>query len=61
MTAPPSRGAAERFAAWIYTGPLGHLWSTGVDVVTVLPRELANAAWRRASRLARGLGVRPGR
>jgi len=26
---PPSR----RLVAWLYTGPLGHLWSTSVDVV----------------------------
>jgi hypothetical protein len=26
---PPHR----RLAAWIYTGPLGHLWSTMVDIV----------------------------
>jgi hypothetical protein len=28
---PPHR----RLAAWIYTGPLGHLWSTSIDVVVL--------------------------
>ena len=27
--APPAR----RLLAWVYTGPLGHLWSTSVDIV----------------------------
>jgi len=26
---PPLR----RFAAWLYTGPLGHFWSTSLDIV----------------------------
>jgi hypothetical protein len=31
---PPHR----RLAAWIYTGPLGHLWSTLADVVVLWTR-----------------------
>jgi hypothetical protein len=27
--------AHRRLIAWIYTGPLGHLWSTAADVVTL--------------------------
>jgi hypothetical protein len=26
---------ARRLAAWLYTGPLGHLWSTGAEVVVL--------------------------
>jgi hypothetical protein len=26
------RGPGERLAAWIYTGPLGHFWSTAADL-----------------------------
>jgi hypothetical protein len=26
------RGLSERFAAWIYTGPLGHLWGALADI-----------------------------
>lgn len=27
------RGASERLAAWLTTGPLGHLYSTVADIV----------------------------
>jgi hypothetical protein len=46
--APPAR----RFAAWLYTGPLGHLWSTLADIVTLW------AMWARAKVRARL--IRPG-
>jgi hypothetical protein len=26
------RGPGERLAAWLYTGPLGHFWSTTADL-----------------------------
>jgi hypothetical protein len=29
------RGAAERLQAWVFTGPLGHLWSVMVDVAVL--------------------------
>jgi hypothetical protein len=32
------RNPAERAAAWIVTGPLGHLWSVAVDVVVLWGR-----------------------
>jgi hypothetical protein len=28
----------RRLLAWIYTGPLGHLWSTSIDVVVLWAR-----------------------
>jgi hypothetical protein len=28
----------DRLAAWIVTGPLGHLWSVAVDVIVLLAR-----------------------
>ena len=31
---PPQR----RLLAWVYTGPLGHLWSTSIDVVVLWAR-----------------------
>jgi hypothetical protein len=36
--APPalaSRALARRLLAWLYTGPLGHLWSTVADIVSL--------------------------
>jgi hypothetical protein len=39
---PLRRSPAERLAAWLVTGPLGHLWSTLADVVVLLAR------WARA-------------
>jgi hypothetical protein len=35
---PLRRSPAERLAAWVLTGPLGHLWSVLADVVVVLLR-----------------------
>jgi hypothetical protein len=41
FVAPPPRSALppappwRRFAAWLYTGPLGHLWSTLADIATL--------------------------
>jgi hypothetical protein len=32
------RGPVERFAAWVVTGPLGHLWSVLADVVVLWAR-----------------------
>jgi hypothetical protein len=40
--------AHERFAAWIVTGPLGHLWSALADMAIVWTRWLAYRARGRA-------------
>jgi len=32
------QSAARRALAWIYTGPIGHLWSTAADVVVLWAR-----------------------
>jgi hypothetical protein len=38
-SAPPiRRGPLERAAAWLVTGPLGHLWSVTADVVLLWVR-----------------------
>jgi hypothetical protein len=31
----PKRPAARRVLAWVYTGPLGHLWAAVADVTTL--------------------------
>ncbi|HYY22927.1 MAG TPA: hypothetical protein VE780_13720 [Thermoleophilaceae bacterium] len=31
-SSPPRPGAAERALAWLFTGPLGHLYSAVVDL-----------------------------
>ncbi|MEX1143022.1 MAG: hypothetical protein WD399_10500 [Thermoleophilaceae bacterium] len=49
---PPRRTAGERLAAWLVTGPLGHLWSVVADLS-------AFAARSAATRVARRLGLRP--
>ena len=41
------RGPAERVAAWLYTGPLGHLWSTAADLGSFFFRSLLTRAQRR--------------
>jgi hypothetical protein len=47
LAVPPRR----RLAAWLYTGPLGHLWSTGADVVALWGRwALASARARYSKR-----------
>jgi hypothetical protein len=35
---PLRRSPTERLAAWLVTGPLGHLWSVLVDVAVLLAR-----------------------
>ncbi len=30
-----TRGPRERALAWLYTGPLGHLWSAVADITTL--------------------------
>jgi hypothetical protein len=32
---PARRGPLERLQAWLYTGPLGHLYGLVADVVTL--------------------------
>jgi hypothetical protein len=34
----------DRFAAWLLTGPLGHLWSAVADIVVLWARYLAARA-----------------
>ena len=48
--------ARERFLAWIYTGPLGHLYGTVADVVQLWILYLASLVRRR---LAGSAGVGP--
>jgi len=40
------RPAAEKFQAWIVTGPLGHLWSALADMTRIWVRYLAHRARR---------------
>src|SRR2546421_11135552 len=49
LPAPPRR----RVLAWIHTGPLGHLWSTAADVVSLWIRWGLRVAGRRAVRAIR--------
>jgi hypothetical protein len=48
---PLRRGPGERLAAWIVTGPLGHLWSVVADVsafgLRMLGRRMLAGARRR--------------
>jgi hypothetical protein len=37
--------AGDRFAAWVVTGPVGHLWSVVADVVVAFARH----GWKRVS------------
>jgi len=46
--APPAPG--RRLAAWLYTGPVGHLWSTAADVVVAWARWGAARARERYSK-----------
>ena len=54
----PHRGPAERVAAWVVTGPLGHLYSVLADVAVLLARSLASRAQRWAQRKLSGSGRR---
>ena len=45
-----SRPRGERALAWLYTGPLGHLWSTVADLTVLWTRWIASEARDRASR-----------
>ncbi|MFL5781556.1 MAG: hypothetical protein ACJ760_09605 [Thermoleophilaceae bacterium] len=38
MAALPPAPAPRRLAAWLYTGPLGHLWSMVADIATLWGR-----------------------
>jgi hypothetical protein len=40
------RPLAEKFQAWIVTGPLGHLWSALADMAVIWARYLAQRARR---------------
>jgi hypothetical protein len=45
--APLSRPRSERSLAWLYTGPLGHLWSALADLSVLWSRWVASEARRR--------------
>ncbi|HZG50287.1 MAG TPA: hypothetical protein VEY90_12270 [Thermoleophilaceae bacterium] len=59
------RGFAERFQAWLVTGPLGHLWSAVADIVVILARygwaRLRRARPGGAQRRLAGAGSRSSR
>jgi hypothetical protein len=53
VAAPPPplrRTARERLAAWLVTGPLGHLWSVVADISSFAARSAATRAARRLRR-----------
>jgi hypothetical protein len=53
VTSPPiSRPLAERVQAWLWTGPLGHLYGGLVDFVTLLSRILWGRVRRATGRAA---------
>jgi hypothetical protein len=39
---PLSRGPAERALAWLYTGPLGHLYGVVADLLVLWARYAAS-------------------
>jgi hypothetical protein len=47
--APLDRPLTERAQAWLYTGPLGHLWSTVADIAVLWFRWIAGEARRRVT------------
>jgi hypothetical protein len=47
---PLRRGPAERLAAWIYTGPLGHLYGASADIASLWVRWVYASAVRRLGR-----------
>ena len=50
------RGPGERLAAWLYTGPLGHFWSTAADLGAFFVRSLLTGARRRLAQGAQEQG-----
>ena len=52
MVSPGSLGRprGERALAWLYTGPIGHLWSALADLTVLWMRWIAGEARRRATR-----------
>jgi hypothetical protein len=48
------RGADERAAAWLVTGPLGHLYGTLADIVLLWTRWGASRVRARVSRGSTG-------
>jgi hypothetical protein len=43
------RPLPERALAWVYTGPLGHLWSAVADITVLWARWIAHVVRRRVS------------
>jgi len=63
-TPPPpasvsTRPLAERLLAWIYTGPLGHLYGAVADISVLWVRWVVSLAGARLRRVA--TRARPGR
>jgi hypothetical protein len=46
----PHRAIGERVLAWIYTGPVGHLWSPLADIATLWARWIVQRVRTRAVR-----------
>ena len=46
----PRRGPPERLAAWLVTGPLGHLYSVVADLAVYFARFVVGRAKRRLGR-----------
>jgi len=44
------RGLGERALAWVFTGPLGHLYSALADLAVFFVRSLATRGWRTVRR-----------
>jgi hypothetical protein len=50
MRQPFNRPPRERALAWLYTGPLGHLWGTLADIAELWARWAAASARGRLGR-----------
>jgi hypothetical protein len=48
-----ARGRAERLAAWLYTGPLGHLYGVLADLTQLWARYGLHRLRRRLERVSR--------
>ena len=46
----PRRDPAERLTAWLFTGPLGHLYSVVADLTVYFVRSMLKRAKRRLGR-----------
>jgi hypothetical protein len=53
--------ASTRLAAWLYTGPLGHLYGGLADWLSLLSRYALSRAWSRVAGGSRPVGDSRGR